>query len=238
MPGIWYQIGLHCNTVGADCPFDVTGFTFAGVPGRGHRPQRGTSPGGSPTSSRTSPTSTWRRSRRQDVSYDGKQLPLTEREEMFQVAGRTIREIDHGPVHQARSAASPTSRPSCPASGSQRGGRCGRSCSGERVRRRAGVDRSHSPAHSRCDLRVRHGAELDRVPRGRGPVRRTRQNLVYADTAGNIGYQAPGRSRSATATGTGDWPCRGLGSGVRLDRAYVPFRRAAQRVRPGRRASS
>src|SRR5262249_25230460 len=28
MPGIWYQMGLHCT-----CPFNVEGFTFSGVPG-------------------------------------------------------------------------------------------------------------------------------------------------------------------------------------------------------------
>ncbi len=33
MPGIWYQMGLHCNQVTPACPYDVTGFTFAGVPG-------------------------------------------------------------------------------------------------------------------------------------------------------------------------------------------------------------
>ena len=33
MPGIWYEMGLHCRTVGPNCPFDVTGFTFAGLPG-------------------------------------------------------------------------------------------------------------------------------------------------------------------------------------------------------------
>ena len=33
MPSVWYQMGLHCNEVGADCPFDVTGFTFAALPG-------------------------------------------------------------------------------------------------------------------------------------------------------------------------------------------------------------
>ena len=61
-PGIWYQMGLHCREVDADCPFDVSGFTFSGVPGRGDRPQPPTSPGDSPTSGPTSPTSTWRRS--------------------------------------------------------------------------------------------------------------------------------------------------------------------------------
>jgi len=33
MPSIWYQIGLHCNPISAACPFEVTGYSFAGVPG-------------------------------------------------------------------------------------------------------------------------------------------------------------------------------------------------------------
>ena len=33
IPGIWYQTGLHCRTVSAACPFDVSGYTFAGMPG-------------------------------------------------------------------------------------------------------------------------------------------------------------------------------------------------------------
>jgi len=32
-PGIWSQVGLHCNEVSAECPFDVAGFSFAGFPG-------------------------------------------------------------------------------------------------------------------------------------------------------------------------------------------------------------
>jgi penicillin amidase len=28
MPGIWYQMGLHCS-----CGYEVAGFTFSGVPG-------------------------------------------------------------------------------------------------------------------------------------------------------------------------------------------------------------
>src|SRR5690606_22722909 len=33
VPGIWHQMGLHCRTVGPECPFDVGGFTFSGLPG-------------------------------------------------------------------------------------------------------------------------------------------------------------------------------------------------------------
>ncbi len=33
MPSIWYQVGLHCRSVTDECPIDVAGFSFAGVPG-------------------------------------------------------------------------------------------------------------------------------------------------------------------------------------------------------------
>ncbi|MBV6624625.1 MAG: penicillin acylase family protein [Rivularia sp. (in: Bacteria)] len=37
MPSIWYETGLHCNSyknsINNNCPYNVTGFTFAGVPG-------------------------------------------------------------------------------------------------------------------------------------------------------------------------------------------------------------
>ncbi len=33
MPSIWYQIGLHCQPRTDACPYEVAGFSFAGVPG-------------------------------------------------------------------------------------------------------------------------------------------------------------------------------------------------------------
>src|SRR5262249_45227512 len=33
MPSIWYQIDLHCVQKSQACPYEVTGFSFAGVPG-------------------------------------------------------------------------------------------------------------------------------------------------------------------------------------------------------------
>ncbi len=33
MPSIWYEIGLHCQPVSAECNVNVTGFSFAGAPG-------------------------------------------------------------------------------------------------------------------------------------------------------------------------------------------------------------
>ena len=33
MPSIWYEVGLHCQESAEDCELNVTGFSFAGVPG-------------------------------------------------------------------------------------------------------------------------------------------------------------------------------------------------------------
>lgn len=33
MPSIWYEIGLHCEPVGPDCPYNVAGASFASSPG-------------------------------------------------------------------------------------------------------------------------------------------------------------------------------------------------------------
>jgi penicillin amidase len=33
LPSIWYENSLHCTPVGPDCPYNVVGFTFPGVPG-------------------------------------------------------------------------------------------------------------------------------------------------------------------------------------------------------------
>ncbi|MGB7093565.1 MAG: penicillin acylase family protein, partial [Anaerolineales bacterium] len=33
IPAIWYEVGLHCTQRGEACPYQVTGFSFAGVPG-------------------------------------------------------------------------------------------------------------------------------------------------------------------------------------------------------------
>ena len=33
MPSIWYEIGLHCEPIGPDCPYKVVGASFPGAPG-------------------------------------------------------------------------------------------------------------------------------------------------------------------------------------------------------------
>jgi penicillin G amidase len=33
IPSIWYEVGLHCQPVSRECPYDVTGYSFASAPG-------------------------------------------------------------------------------------------------------------------------------------------------------------------------------------------------------------
>ncbi|HEY3310051.1 MAG TPA: penicillin acylase family protein [Anaerolineales bacterium] len=33
MPSIWYQVDMHCQPASAACPYEIAGFSFAGVPG-------------------------------------------------------------------------------------------------------------------------------------------------------------------------------------------------------------
>jgi penicillin amidase len=33
MPSIWFQVDMHCRTKSETCPFEMSGFSFAGVPG-------------------------------------------------------------------------------------------------------------------------------------------------------------------------------------------------------------
>src|SRR5690606_25963677 len=33
LPSIWHQVNLHCSTLSAECPFQVSGFGFSGFPG-------------------------------------------------------------------------------------------------------------------------------------------------------------------------------------------------------------
>lgn len=57
LPSVWYQVQLKCSTVSEECPFDVGGFSFSGLPGIviGHNQKVAW---GSRTSPPMSPTST------------------------------------------------------------------------------------------------------------------------------------------------------------------------------------
>ena len=61
------------------------------------------------------------------------------------------------------------------------------------------------------------------------------QNLVYADRAGNIGYQAPGAHPDPRSGDARRLPSPGVAAGRRLDGQVRPVRGAAERPEPVRR---
>src|SRR5690606_33932208 len=101
-PGIWAQVGLHCNEVGPDCAFDVAGFSFAGFPGViiGHNAQLAWGL----TNMGADVTDFFVERVRDDTSLRGAEwVPLESRTETLRVAGGDAVELEirstvHGPI--------------------------------------------------------------------------------------------------------------------------------------------
>ncbi|TNM36467.1 penicillin acylase family protein [Nocardioides albidus] len=102
LPGVWTQVGLHCRTLSPECPYDVAGFSFSGVPGVviGHNREIAwgfTNLGPDVTDLYVE------RVTGDEWEYDGQQLPLTRRTERIQVRDGedvelTVRSTSHGPL--------------------------------------------------------------------------------------------------------------------------------------------
>ncbi|MEV5749743.1 penicillin acylase family protein [Actinoallomurus sp. NPDC052308] len=205
MPSLWYQAGLHCRTPSAACPFDVTGFTFSGVPGViiGHNARIAwgfTNLGPDVTDLFLE------RVTGATYEYKGRQEPLTVRTEQIKVAGGkpvtlTVRATRHGPLlsdvmDTVRTAGNGTAV----------------------ALRWTALDPGRT-ADAIVSLdtagdwqRFRDAARLFEVPA---------QNLVYADVDGHIGYQAPGRI-PIRSSGDGRWPAQGW-TGKEEWTGYIPF---------------
>lgn len=102
IPGVWYQMGLHCSTVSGDCPFDVSGFTFVGVPGIviGHNARVSWG-----LNSLGPDVDDYYLERVTSNSYllDDEQVPITTRQETIAVAGSdpvtfVVRSTKRGPI--------------------------------------------------------------------------------------------------------------------------------------------
>lgn len=209
-PGIWSQVGLRCDEVDADCPFDVTGFSLAGLPGVviGHNGDLAwglTNMGADVTDFFVE------RVEDDDVLVDGELRPLDVRTETIEVAGGEDVEIDvrstgHGPIvsdvldlEDVRRAPVPEDAPGLRfevalAWTALEPGRTG--------------DAVFAMMTAQDADDVAAAAQLFEVPA---------QNIVFATTDGHIGYQAPGRIplRAAVAgpvPSDGTWPRPGWDS--------------------------
>jgi len=205
MPSVWYQMGLHCTTRSAACPYDVAGYTFAGLPGViiGHNDRIAWG------FTNLGPDVTDLYLEKVDgdtYAYGGRHLPLGVRTERIAVAGGdpvtvTIRSTRHGPLisdvdAEARSigrlAPAPTGSPA-------RGSGYAVALAWTALTPGRTADAIFAMDAARSWPEFRAGARSFDVPS---------QNLVYADRDGHIGYQAPG-TIPIRGAGTGDVPALG-----------------------------
>jgi penicillin G amidase len=216
MPSIWYQVGLHCRVVSDVCPVDVVGFSFAGVPGViiGHNADIAwgfTNLGPDVQDlviEKVNPDD------RNQYEFRGEWLEMDVRHETIRVAGGDdvdleIRSTIHGPiisdVYEPLEDLDTTGiDPPDPYAIALRWTAL------EDVPSIAGPVFGIDTATNFEEFR--NAARLFGVPA---------QNLLYADTAGNIGYQMPGLI-PIRSSGDGTVPVPGW-TGDHEWTGYVPF---------------
>ncbi|MCW2783055.1 MAG: quiP [Marmoricola sp.] len=229
LPGIWYQMGLHCRVVDESCPFDVSGFTFAGVPGVmiGHNDKIAWG------FTNLDPDVTdlyLEKVEGQNYLYDNKWLPLKEHDETIKVAGGksktfTVRATGHGPLVSDVSSqlssvgANASSLPGSP----PRGNGYAVSLEWTALTPSRTADAIFLLDRAQDWTQFRAAAARFAVPS---------QNLVYADTDGNIGYQAPGLIPIRKGNRSGDYPVEGWNSANDWSGKYVPFKDLPTELNP------
>ncbi|MFF5206791.1 penicillin acylase family protein [Streptosporangium sp. NPDC000396] len=201
MPSVWYQAGLHCRVVGAECPFDVTGFTFSGVPGViiGHNDKVAW---GFTNLGPDVADLYLERTKDDSYLYMGAWKPLTTRTETIKVAGGEavqlkVRETMHGPILSDAMNSVKDTLPGAAAAFQEQADAV--------ALKWTALDPGKS-ADAIFELDTAQNWHQFRAAASKFDV--PSQNLVYADTEGNIGYQAPGRIPVRTR-GDGTWPVPG-----------------------------
>ncbi len=220
-PSVWSQVGLHCRELSDACPFDVTGFTFAGMPGViiGHNQSITwgfTNLDPDVTDFYLEDTSGDRYLR------DEEMVPVDTRAEVISVAGGDdveilVRSTEHGPILSdvldpvAQAGVSPP-------------------IAGETSRERYAVSMAWTglvPARTADAVFMLNAAtDWDTFREAAANFAVPAQNMVYADTDGNIGYQAPGmvpiRESATPGAPAGYWPSPGWDSAYDWQ-GFVPF---------------
>jgi penicillin amidase len=221
IPGIWYQTGLHCRTVSAACPFDVSGFSFAGLPGIviGHNQSIAW---GFTNLNPDVSDFYLEKTRGQFYLRGNTYLPLKEHTETIKVAGGpdvplTVRATIHGPVLSDVIPAVDQAGATAPVEGKAEPTVYDVSLAWTGLLPGHTADAIFEIDAARDFTQFRDAAKDFAVPS---------QNLVYADTAGNIGYQAPGqvpiRVSSTKGAPPGYWPAPGWDP--KYDwKGFVPF---------------
>ncbi len=221
MPGVWYQMGLHCRRLTAGCPYDVTGFTFAGLPGVviGHNQQIAWGF----TNLGPDVTDLYLEKVRGDSAlYGGHWVPLHTRRESIDIAGEdkpfrfTVRSTRHGPLLSDVSSelstvgADAPVEPGAPLRGN--GYAVALAWTGL-------VPSKTADALFEMD----RATDWDQFRTAARDFAVPAQNLTYADRAGHIGYQAPGMIPIRKTGNTGDYPAQGWLPSDDWTGRFVPF---------------
>jgi penicillin amidase len=214
MPGIWYQMGLHC-----DCGYRVSGFTFSGVPGVviGHneRIAWGFTNLGHDVSDLY-----LERLDGDRYEVDGQWRDLEVREETIAVAGGEdltirIRHTHHGPllsdVSEQFGDLAANERVAAELAATD-GAEPGVSLAWTALRPSGTIEALFTLNQAGGWEEFRAAAAMFEVPA---------QNLIYADVDGAIGYQAPGLV-PVRGKGDGRWPAPGWDSGYDWQ-GFLPF---------------
>jgi penicillin amidase len=203
MPSIWYEDGLHCLPASADCPYDVTGFSFPGAPGVivGHNAHIAWGVTNTGPDVQDLYIEKVNPAKANQYEVNGKWVDMTVIEETIHIAGGTsvpltVRSTRHGPVlsdvEEDLSKLGGTSGLTLP------------SPYAVALRWTALVPGTIFEAV----LAIDRAANWDEF---RGALRDWNvpsQNFVFADTEGNIGYQMPG-AVPIRASGDGTLPVPG-----------------------------
>jgi penicillin amidase len=214
LPSAWYQIGLHCQSVGPACPYDVAGYTEPGVPGvlLGHNDSMAWSWTGRPAGESELYLEMVTGSQYQ---YDGTEHPLGRHTETIEVAGAspvtlTVRDTGHGPLlsdfsdvfrqvgataQQARAGGT------APSGGLEPGG----AAYAVSVQAPSLVPNTTADALFALD-RATGRADFTAAAAG---MTAPALGLVYADQTGDIGYQGPAAMPARAAQDDGSLPVPG-----------------------------
>ena len=216
MPAIWYEVGLHCREKSPDCPFELTGFSFAGVPGViiGHNDRIAW--GFTNTGPDVQDLYIERINPENPNQYEvnGEWVDMQLVEDTIQVAGGeavgiTVRYTRHGPVISDTT------------------------YFGDDFRDRIGVELPDQYAIAlrwtalepnflfRAIWQFNQATNWQEFRKGAQDFAAPAQNLLYADVEGNIGYQMPGQI-PIRASGDGSLPVPGWTDDYEW-RNFIPF---------------
>lgn len=223
LPSVWYQMGLHCTGISEKCQYDVSGYTFAGLPGVviGHNKNIAWGM----TNSGADVTDLYlEKLTGNGYEYDDKVKPFTSREEKINVAGGdaktiVVRETNNGPLLSDRDdeLVKVGKKATVDSAAPDRGDGYGISLRWTALDPGTSMDAVFAMNKATDWTEFRKAAALFDVPS---------QNLTYADTDDNIGYQLPGRI-PIRGEGDGSLPSPGWDSKYRwtgyIKQAELPY---------------